>query len=105
LVKVEIKQEPEGEEREDGDEDNNCFAFDFFRSFDMNDDCENSSSKDEHSSVKVKRRKQPKASGSNEHKLTRMYNKLTPDERKQRGNRGMRRAKEAIKITTGEKLF
>lgn len=82
-----------------------CYAqdFDFFQSFEANDDDNTSSRENDQLDVKIKRKKSSKTSSSSyTSKETRTYNRLTPDERKQRGNRGMRRAKEAIKITTGK---
>lgn len=97
MVKVEIKQEPDPK-----DDDQLCFAqdFDFFQSFEGNDDNDNESSKEDQLASKVFKKK--KSSSSLKLKETRPYYKFNPEERKPRGNRGIRRAKEAIRITPGE---
>lgn len=87
-MKVEIKLEPKEDDYESQE-------FDFFQSFEVNEDAV-TDEKDE--LIDVRRRKRERSSKGDK---PRKYRKLSPDERKTRGNRGIRRAKEAIKITTG----
>lgn len=91
LVKVEIKQEP----REDEEQHYDSQEFDFFQSLDVIEDAI-ASEQEEFVDVRRKRERSLKRD------KPRKYRKLSPDERKSRGNRGIRRAKEAIKITTGK---
>lgn len=86
---MEIKQEPDQEDESHFDSQ----EFDFFQSFDAN-------SSDKLEFTEVRRKKVKKIDNH-----PRKYQKLSEDDRKSRGNRGIRRAKEAIKITTGETFF
>lgn len=90
MVKVEIKQEPRDDEGHPFDSQ----EFDFFHSFEANEDAI-ASDREDYSDRRRKREKTPKGEKS------RKYRKLSIEERQGRGNRGIRRAKEAIKITTG----
>lgn len=83
---MEIKQEPNQDDEGHFDSQ----EFDFFQSFDAD-----ANSSDKLDFTEVRRRKVKKTDHP------RKYQKLSEDERKSRGNRGIRRAKEAIKITTG----
>ncbi len=93
-VEVEIKQEPkdstEGSYLSQND-------FDFIHPFEFADDAISSNADMEYVDVSTKKERTPK-------NLKRQkYGKLTVEERKAKNNRGIRRAKEAIKITTGKK--
>lgn len=96
LVKVEIKQEPK--EEESFMQFCDAQSFDFFQSFEAND----SDSLELEEKLNVGSTSKTSSDHQSESK-PRIYNRLSPTERKKRGNRGIRRAKEAIKITTGKK--